>query len=294
MREEIECIHESQDGLGEAPVWSAQERSLYWSDHVAWSMKRWNAATGEVKVWDTPGPVGSFAFREKGGMIGGTDTGFHRIDLDNGIYEPIANPEVEMPGNRFNDGKCDRRGRFWCGSMNKNIEEESGSLYRLDPDLSVHRMAPDFRFKVSNGTAFDPEDTRMYFSDTLGQTVYVFDFDVDSGEISNRREFFSTKDRSGMVDGATVDRDGYYWCALVAGGKLLRIDPKGRVDREIEMPVPRPTCPTFGGDNYEVLYVTSQRLFMTSEELELSPQAGNLFAIHGVGVRGLPEPLFAG
>jgi sugar lactone lactonase YvrE len=155
-------------------------------------------------------------------------------------------------------------------------------------------MAPDFHFMVSNGTAFDPEDTRMYFSDTLGQMVYVFDFDIDSGEISNRREFFSTRDRPGMVDGATVDQDGYYWCALVAGGQVLRIDPDGRVDREIDMPVPRPTCPAFGGDNYDVLYVTSQRLFMTPEELEASPQAGSLFAIHDLGTRGFPEPRFAG
>ena len=147
---------------------------------------------------------------------------------------------------------------------------------------------------VSNGIAFDPEDTRMYFSDTLGQMVYVFDFDIETGEISNRREFFSTKNRPGMVDGATVDQDGYYWCALVAGGKVLRIDPKGRVDRAIDMPVPRPTCPTFGGVRYDILYVTSQRLFMTPEELEAHPQAGNLFAIYGVGTRGFKEPRFAG
>ncbi len=294
MREEVECVYESQDGLGEAPIWVEQERSLYWSDHVAHSMKRWNADTDEVKIWATPGPVGSFAFREKGGMVGGTDSGFCRIDLDNGIFEQIVDPEADLPGNRFNDGKCDRRGRFWCGSMHKKIEQKTGSLYRLDPDLSAHHMAPDFSFIVSNGIAFDPEDARMYFSDTLGQTVYVFDFDIDAGEISNRREFFSTKDRPGMVDGATVDQDGYYWCALVAGGQVLRIDPKGRVDREIDMPVPRPTCPTFGGDNYDVLYVTSQRLFMTAEELEASPKAGNLFAIHGVGARGFAEPRFAG
>jgi len=294
MREEIECVYESQDGLGEAPLWVAEERRLYWSDHVAHVMKCWSAETGDVRVWDTPGPVGSFALREQGGMVGGTDAGFFTFDLDSGLYDPIANPEAHLPDNRFNDGKCDRRGRFWCGSMHKRIQEKTGAIYRLDPDRTVHEMAPDFHFMVSNGTAFDPEDTRMYFSDTLGQMVYVFDFDIDSGEISNRREFFSTRDRPGMVDGATVDRDGYYWCALVAGGQLLRIDPKGRVDRQITMPVPRPTCPTFSGDDYDVLYVTSQRLFMTPEELAVSPQAGNLFAIRGIGAQGFPEPRFAG
>lgn len=294
MPEEIECVYESQDGLGEAPLWVEDERSLYWSDHVGYKMKRWNADSGEVTIWDTPGPVGAFALREQGGMVGASDAGFLKIDLDRGLFQTIVDPEADMSHNRFNDGKCDRQGRFWCGSMNKKVEDETGSMYRLDQDWSAHKLAPDFRFMVSNGTAFDPESTRMYFSDTLGNMVYLFDFDADSGAISNRREFFSTRERPGMVDGGTVDQEGYYWCALVAGSQILRIDPKGRVDREIKMPVPRPTCPTFGGNSNEVLYVTSQRLFMTPEELAAYPQAGNLFAIHGLGVRGLAEPRFAG
>jgi len=211
MRPEIECVYESQDGLGEAPIWSEEERALYWSDHVGCTMKRWSADTGAVTVWNTPGSVGSFAFREEGGLVGATDSGFHRIDLDAAAYEQIVDPEAGVADNRFNDGKCDRRGRFWCGTMNKRIEAKTGSLYRLDPDFVCHAAAPDFRFTVSNGIAFDPEDTRMYFADTIGQAVYAFDFDIDSGEISNRREFFSTAERTGMVDGATVDQDGYYW-----------------------------------------------------------------------------------
>lgn len=294
MDVEIECVYESQDGLGEAPLWVEEEGCLYWSDHVGLKINRWNPDTREATSWDTPGLVGAFALRRRGGMVGASDAGFVKIDLAKDGYQTIVDPEAHMRYNRFNDGKCDRQGRFWCGSMNKRIEEETGSIYRLDPDWSVHKVAPDFRFKVSNGTAFDPESTRMYFSDTLGDVVYVFDFDADSGAISNRREFFSTGARPGMVDGGTVDEDGYYWCALVAGGQILRIDPKGRIDREINMPVPRPTCPAFGGENHEVLYVTSQRLFMTDEELETYPQAGNLFAIHGLGVRGLAEPRFAG
>ena len=276
------------------PLWAEDERCLYWSDHVGCQMKRWNALTCEVTVWDTPGPVGAFAFREQGGMVGSSDAGFLSINLDEGQFQTIVDPEADMTQNRFNDGKCDRQGRFWCGSMNKQIDDETGSIYRLDPDWSVHTPAPDFRFKVSNGTAFDAEGTRMYFADTLGDTVYVFDFDAESGAISNRREFFSTRGRPGMVDGATVDNEGYYWCALVAGGQILRIDPNGRIDRAIDMPVPRPTCPAFGGDNHDILYVTSQRLFMTDEELEAYPQSGNVFAIHDLGVAGPSEPRFAG
>ncbi len=294
MTIDIECLYESQDGLGEAPFWVEEEASLYWSDHVGCTMKRWNAKTGAVTVWDTPGPIGAFALREEGGMVGASDAGFLKIDLEEGLFETVVDPESDRPQNRFNDGKCDRQGRFWCGSMNKKIEAESGRMYRLDPDWSVHALQPDFHFKVSNGTAFDPQSKRMYFSDTLGNMVYSFDFDAETGALSNRQEFFSTRDRPGMVDGGTVDAEGFYWCALVAGGQVVRLDPKGRVDLEIDMPVPRPTCPTFGGDKHETLYVTSQRLFMTEEELAAFPQAGNLFAIHGLGVRGLAEPRFAG
>ncbi|WP_211698372.1 SMP-30/gluconolactonase/LRE family protein [Mycobacterium spongiae] len=294
MPAEIECVYEGHDGLGESPLWVAEERSLYWSDHVGCTIKRWNPTTGEATIWDTPGPVGAFALRQQGGMVGASDAGFLAIDLSGDRYQAVVDPEADMPHNRFNDGKCDRQGRFWCGSMNKNIEDETGSIYRLDSDWSVHKLAPDFRFKVSNGTAFDPESTRMYFADTLGNTVYVFDFDADSGTISNRREFFSTHARPGMVDGGTVDEEGYYWCALVAGGQILRIDPNGRLVSEITMPIPRPTCPTFGGDNYDVLYVTSQRLFLTDNELKKYPQSGSLFAIYGLGVRGLAEGRFAG
>ncbi len=291
---EISCIAETQDGLGEAPLWVEEEQALYWSDHVHCRMNRWSSESDVVQSWDTPGPIGSFALRRDGGMVGASATGFLEIDLAESSFRPVVDPEADRPENRFNDGKCDRQGRFWCGSMNKAIATETGAIYCLDSDWSVRRHASDFHFKVSNGTAFSPDGRSMYFSDTLGDQVYSFDLDPDEGRVSNRRPFFSTENRPGMVDGGTVDAEGYYWCALVAGGQVLRLDPDGRVVLEIDMPIPRPTCPTFGGPDHDVLYVTSQRLFMTPEELEAFPQAGNLFAIHGLGVQGLAEERFAG
>lgn len=291
---EVENICEAQDGLGESPIWVEQERSLYWSDHLGPSIKRMNVDTNELKVWNMPEQVGSFGFRERGGIIAGTNSGFCAIDLENNGFEKIVDPEADLPRNRFNDGKIDRRGRYWCGSMDTEIKEKTAHIYRLDPDFTCRKMAEDFAFVVSNGIAFDPEDKRMYFGDTYGQAVYVFDFDSEEGRISNRNEFFSLTDRHGLVDGATVDTDGYYWFALAQGGKILRLDPKGRVDREIDIPVPNPTCVTFGGEHYETLYVTTARAFLSPEELARFPQSGNLFAIHGLGVKGLPEPKFAG
>jgi L-arabinonolactonase len=300
---EIECLWECNDGLGETPVWCAKESSLYWSDHVGPDLdpesgrrpaiRRLHVASGERTSWNMPEQVGSFGFRVDGGLIGGTNSGFSLIDLENESIEVLASPEPSKPHNRLNDGKIDRKGRFWCGSMNSKLTDNSGRLFRFDPDLTCHAVAEDFAFVVSNGIAFSPDDTRMYFGDTKGAMVHVFDLDFESGRLSNRREFFSLRDRgAAIVDGATVDSEGFYWFALNLSGKIIRVDPDGRLDREIDMPIPSPTCVTFGGDRYETMFVTSQQAFVTPEQMAKHPRPGSVFAIHGLGVRGLPEPKF--
>ncbi|MDJ0513394.1 MAG: SMP-30/gluconolactonase/LRE family protein [Methyloceanibacter sp.] len=300
---EIECLWECNDGLGETPIWLAEQESIYWADHVGPaidlagprrpSIRMLNTATGKRQTWDMPEQIGSFGFRPGGGLICGANSGFCTIELGTGAFGRIVDPEPDKPHNRLNDGKIDRRGRFWCSSMNTMLTDKSARLYCLDPDFTCRSVAEDFSFVVGNGIAFDPEDTRMYFGDTFGGTIYVFDFDIDEGLISNRRPFFSVEDRKpAIVDGATVDADGYYWFALNLGGKILRVDPNGRLDREIDMPVRSPTCVQFGGDNLETLYVTSQQSFLTPAELAHHPKPGSMFAIRGLGVRGLPEPKF--
>jgi len=304
---EIERICKSQDGLGENPIWFDEEASLFWANHVGPSLKgpnvrtndgpslkRLNVTTNELTVWDMPEQVGSFGFRKQGGLVAGVNSGFCTIDLASGSFDLIFDPEKELPTNRFNDGKIDRKGRFWCGTMDTNVTEECAHIYVLEPDFTCRKAAEDYSFVVSNGIAFDPEDKRMYFGDTFRKMIYVFDFDLKEGRISNQREFFSTADFPGFPDGGTVDADGYYWIALVQGGKILRLDPEGRLDREINMPIPTPTCVAFGGDKCETLYITSQKAFLSQDMLRRYPDTGDIFAIHGVGVRGIPEPRFAG
>jgi L-arabinonolactonase len=227
-----------------------------------------------------PRLIGSFVFRKGGGLIGALKNGFCAIDLASGAVHEIVDPEPDRPGNMLNDGKCDRRGRYWCGSRDGALSAPTGRLFRLDPDLSCRAM--DEGFIVSNGIAWSPDDRTMYFADSRAETVFAYDFDADEGAIRNRRVFFSTRDIEGRCDGATVDAEGFYWCALVHGGAIARIDPKGRLET------------ASAGPALDVLYVTSAASMLPDVERAAQPLAGALFAIHGLGAKGLPEPLFAG
>lgn len=287
MAVRIEVVREGPDILGECPCWHPREQALYWIDAFAPAVRRLGA-DGQVTSWTMPAVIGSFGFRESGGIVAALQDGFALVDLDGGNVRTLVDPEPERPANILNDGKCDRAGRFWCGSRDGDLSAPTGSLYRLDPDGTAHRM--DTGFIVSNGIAFSPDDRTLYFADSRAETVFAYDFDLAEGRISNRRVFFSTLNIEGRCDGATVDADGFYWCALVHGGAIARIDPMGRLDRLIPMPVKHVTMCAFGGPGLDTLYVTSSASMAPAG----TPQAGALFAVHGVGARGIPEPFFGG
>lgn len=324
---EVQCVVEAKDILGEGPIWHPGEQALYWTDINAPAIQRFDPATGAVTRWPMPEQVGSFVFREQGGIVAGMKSGFAFIDLHsnsaqpysrvepnstarhgntaepNGraqpysrvepiaLAEPIYSVEPDLPHTRLNDGKCDRAGRYWCGTVDDERKPHCG-LYRLDPGGSVRKM--DGGFTVANGIAWSPDNRTMYFSDSPSETVYAYDFDLASGEIANRREFISTKGMDAFVDGATVDAEGFYWCAHIYAGEIARYDPHGKLERTIELPVRHPTMCTFGGKDLDTLYVTSGTQFVKEKWAHTQPLAGGLFAIHNVGVRGLPEPFFAG
>jgi len=288
---EIEIVLAGGDALGEGPCWHGGEQALYWVDALAPAVRRLDAA-GKLTSWPMPEIIGSFVFRKSGGLVGALQSGFAEIDLGSGASRILVDPEPDIPSNILNDGKCDRRGRYWCGSRNGDLRDPTGALHRLDLDLSLHRM--DQGFIVSNGIAFSPDDRTLYFADSRAETVFAYDLDIDAGAIANRRVFFSTREIEGRCDGATVDAEGCYWCALVHGGRIARIDPKGRIDRLIDLPVKHPTMCTFGGPKLDTLYVTSAASMVPAEERAGVPLAGALFAIHGLGVTGLPEPHFGG
>lgn len=289
--------------LGECPVWSPDEQVLYWIDIKAPALHCHDPATGTNRSWPLPQEIGSIVLRKGGGLVGALRDGFafltpgdHAVALD-----WIGNPEPDRPESRLNDGRADRQGRFWAGSMHdpegpprSYFEREPvGVFYRLDADRTIHRMIDGVL--VSNGLCWSPDGTRLYAADSPTRTIRSWDYDPQTGDISGERVFARIPDDPGRgtPDGAIVDSGGGVWTAEFRGGRITRFAPDGSEDRMIALPVSRPTCPMFGGADLRTMYVTSAKIMLTPEELAAEPLAGALFALD-VGVAGLPEAAFPG
>ena len=288
----VHVAHAMPDLLGEAPQWNAREQRLYWVDAFAPAILRLDPATGTVESFALPADIGSFVFADDGSLVAGTRMGFQQLRLQAGVasVRTLADPLARDRRLMLNDGKCDRRGRYWCASVHSDFIGRQAELLRLDPDLSVHRIDGDFI--IGNGIAISPDDTRFYFADSRDETVWLYDFDLDRGRLRGKRRFFSTAQIEGRVDGATCDSEGNYWCALVHGAAVACISPSGRMIERIEVPAKHPTMVAFGGPQLDQLYVTSASTLLLPQERGLWPQAGSLFRIDGLGARGLPEPWF--
>ena len=289
----IEVLVDVKTILGEGPLWDVEEQRLYWIDSFGMNVFRATPDGREVRAWDVPQKIGSMALRKSGGAVVSLARGFHFLDFRTGNVELIVDPEPGMTNNRLNDGKVDRRGRFVAGSMDTMEEGPNGALYRLDPDLSVHKL--DDKIIVSNGPCWSPDSKTFYFADTWSGEIWQYDYDLATGSVANRRTFAKVdRSRGGAADGSTVDAEGCLWNALVYDGRLVRYRPDGSVDRIIEMPVKKVTSVMFGGPALDILYVTS----MAKPPLPRFPgdgvQRGSLFAIYDLGIKGVPEPRFTG
>ena len=289
----IEVLVDVKTILGEGPLWDVEEQRLYWIDSFGMNVFRATADGREIRAWDVPQKIGSMALRKSGGAVVSLARGFHFLDLRTGNVDLIVDPEPGRTNNRLNDGKVDRRGRFVAGSMDTMEEGPNGALYRLDPDLSLHKL--DDKIIVSNGPCWSPDSKTFYFADTWSGEIWKYDYDLATGSVANRRTFAKVdRSRGGAADGSTVDAEGCLWNALVYDGRLVRYRPDGSVDRIIEMPVKKVTSVMFGGPALDILYVTS----MAKPPLPRFPgdgvQRGSLFAIYDLGIRGVPEPRFAG
>ena len=290
MSDSIECVVDCRNKLGEVPVWDVAEQALYWVDIEGKLLQRYTPATQAVERWQMPERISSFALREEGGLIVAFASGIALYDLVTGGIEWIARPD-KNPRNRFNEGKCDRRGRFWAGTMDDRLSAHSASLFRVDPDLSVHRMLGEIG--ISNCFVWSLENDAFYFADSMDRRIYRFDYDHAAGRIANRSLFTDTTAQNVVPDGGTIDEEGFIWNAQWDGWRVVRYAPDGRIDRIVEMPVQKPTSCMFGGPDLATLYVTSAIWDLTPDKLKDQPAAGGLFALD-LGIRGVPEPRFAG
>ncbi|MGH7190484.1 MAG: SMP-30/gluconolactonase/LRE family protein [Acetobacteraceae bacterium] len=288
----IELLVDAHNELGEGPLWDVAEQRLYWIDSHGATIHRADARGEGLQTWKVPEHIGSMCLRAGGGAVLALRNGFHFFDFATGAATPIADPEVDQRRTRLNDGKVDRRGRFLAGGMDYEEREPLAGLWRLDPDLRVTRL--DDGLIVANGPCWSPDGTIFYFADTGRRVIWSCQYDQASGNLLSRRIFASFDGPlRGFPDGATVDAEGFVWSVEVYGGRLVRFAPDGTIDRLIGMPADSITSLTFGGADLDIAYVTSMaRPYQGRRRLERV--AGGLFAVHGIGVRGLPEPRFAG
>jgi sugar lactone lactonase YvrE len=291
MHSPFECVLDAKAQLGECPTWSADEQALYWVDINAPSLNRFDPATGANRVWRMPQSIGSFALRARGGFVAALRDGIWLVDPEGRLERRIAEPPYDPASHRFNDGRCDPRGRFWVGSMNERRDARSAHLYRLDADGRLTAMIPDIM--ISNGLAWSPDERTMYHADTVQRAVCGWDFDAATGALSNRRVLAQFIHEGERPDGAAVDSEGCYWSAFYGGGKVVRLSPDGIKVAEYAVPAMCPTMCAFGGPDLKTLYVTTARQRREDQELTRWPQSGGIFAMR-IDVAGLPEPKFAG
>jgi sugar lactone lactonase YvrE len=271
--------------LGEGPLWSAAERRLLWVDILAPAIHLSDPATGEDRVVATEEMVAALAPRASGGFVAAARSGLRAFDGAT-LGSVLAAPIAEGAALRLNDGRCDARGRFWVGSLALDSTPDAGALHRLD---ETGARVVQAGLHVPNGLGFSPDNTRLYLADSARRRVDVFDFDLATGAISNRRPFVALAEGEGVPDGLTVDAEGGVWIALWDGWRVARYAPDGRLDREIHLPVPRPTSCCFGGAGLGTLYVTSARVRLSAAQLAEAPLSGSVFALDPGGARGLPE-----
>ncbi|HEX2914708.1 MAG TPA: SMP-30/gluconolactonase/LRE family protein [Chloroflexia bacterium] len=293
MNLEAEHFLKAGNTLGEGPVWSVQERALYWVDILNDCFKRFYTETGKFEVIETGVRVGTLAFRASGGLILATSKGIAFWDAMRGQLDFRIDPENGNLDMRFNDGKVDPQGRFWAGSMyyEPEVGKREGSLYRFDPDGSLHKM--ETHLAIPNGIAWSADNKTMYHTDSLRHAIYAYDFDPATGNIENKRIFIDTSEEPGVPDGMTMDCEGCLWSARWGAWKVVRYDPKGKKILEISLPVEQPTSCIFGGENMDELFITTAREHFTEEQARQQPLAGDIFVVRP-GIQGMQEPMFAG
>lgn len=287
----ITRIGATRDQLGESPVWDERRQRLYWIDALAGLIHALDPVTGIADEFSVPAPIGSLALRGDGGAVLALRHGFAHYNFDMRALTEGPLIGLDHPKVRLNDGKADPHGRFVAGTMHGDRAQDEtplGGLYRLDASGALELLETDLG--VSNGPCFSPDGRTFYLADSARRIIWAYDYGPD-GPLANKRVFVDTEAQGSGCDGATVDAEGCLWSVLVRIGKIARFAPDGTIVRTIDMPVRHPTSVAFGGPGLDVLYVTSiSRSHALGDD---HPDAGGLFAVERLGVRGLPAHRFS-
>lgn len=294
MNRVASCVLEANTLLGECPVWSVREQVLYFADILGRTIHRFDPARGRHDLLSVHEEIGCFGLRERGGFIAAMRSGIFLLDAQGQVERKLADNPSDPACSRFNDGRVDPWGRFWCGTVWEPRDRDGGVLCRIGADRPMAVMADGLL--VANGLAFSPDRRWMYQADTPHHVLYRYPLDVD-GE-PGPRQVLCRFERpqagqlyGGRPDGAAVDCEGCYWSAQFDGCRVLRLSPDGEVLAWIDVPVRRPTMVAFGGEDLRTLYITSTREGLSPQELVQYPQSGHLFAVR-VEVAGQAEPSF--
>jgi sugar lactone lactonase YvrE len=291
MTGEIRTVLPVQALNGERPAWDGAHRRLFWVDVREPALHEFDPARGTDRRWEMPAWIGCYALTETGAIVA-LRTGLFALDFATGALAFLAAPPFDPRRFIFNEGDCDRQGRFWAGPMYTPLAPG-------DENASAPKALPFWRFAnwgwhagtgpvhTANSLAWSADGTRMFHSDTERKTIWVAEYDTERGEAVDPRVFITLDLAEGGPDGMALDRDGFLWCALYGAGRLVRLDPDGRIERTIEMPVQYPTMPAFGGDGLRTLFITSASWSLSPEERARRPREGNLLAME-VEVGGYP------
>lgn len=272
--------------LGEGPVWDEDQERIFWVDILNGEIQYFYPGSNEHKTHKLGQMVGAIALKKSGGLVAALKSGFATIDLEKESLRFVSEVEAHLPGNRFNDGKCDPAGRFWAGTMSISNIQHTGSLYALEKDFTVSTMITEVT--CSNGIAWSLDHKTLYYIDTPTRNVVAYNYDIASGNITNGRVVISIPEEEGYPDGTTIDSAGMLWIALWNGWKVARYDPSsGKQIHQIILPVSQVTSCVFGGDSMDDLYITSAKTGLSEYDLKEQQLAGALFVIKKCGFNGI-------
>lgn len=273
-----ECVHKDTAIVGECPVWDAASRRLLWVDIQGRKLHRFYPEEKRDESVSLDDIVTSVHLRATGGVVLTLRKRIAFYDWDTAKLEIASEVESDLPGNRFNDAACDPQGRLWAGTMNnERWDQPEGSLYRFDAARHVELMRS--QVICSNGTGWSPDGRTLYHTESFRYAIFAYDFEPETGSISNRRTFLQLDPNGGeFPDGLAVDAEGCVWSAHVGRGRIVRYDHAGVAEREVQLPVTRGTSCAFGGASLDTLYITTARETLTPKQLVKEPLAGSLFA----------------